>query len=236
MPRSHSDEAIDKTATVPTEPPRPRGQHASVFAAVILGTFALLVLGLVAILLLSRNGGPATSTATESTAFRSAMRKAEVVADFPSRPVVLASVRAVGSHSFSATLTPHELAALLNAFAFESDVAGIRLQLSDTRIEIPEAGSVKLHTTGTANGAAYGGSVTLPAAFANDRIESPGATALAVEGIPGSAGQRAQVGSALVAHFNAWIAAAPGLRIESARIDVGGFVVEGTAPDRLAYP
>ncbi len=88
----------------------------------------------------------------------------------------------------------------------------------------------------TANGGSYSGSVTLPLTYSAGRVNSTGVTALSVEGVLGNDGQKAQVGGALLDYFNAYLAAAPGLTIESASIGADGVTVTGTAPDSLAFP
>ncbi len=43
-------------------------------------------------------------------------------------------------------------------------------------------------------------------------------------------------GDALIDYFNAYLAAAPGLTIESASIGADGVSVTGTAPDSITFP
>jgi hypothetical protein len=248
---SHSDDTSPATATAVAEPPkppatppggiataegpRPRGRGGMIAVAVVV-VLAVVLLGVVVALIVSARGGTKPDAASSSAAFQSAMKKAGVDAQPPAQPVALTSVKTSGSHSFSASFSPEEVAALLNAFPYEYEAAGIRIQLRDTTIAIPQAGLATFTSRIAANGNTYSGTVTLPLSYAGGQISSTGVTDLTVEGITGNAGQKAQVGDALVAYFNAYLAAAPGLTVKSAVITGTGIDVEGTAPDSLTYP
>ncbi len=216
--------------------PEPRRKHTGVIIAIVASIVALVFV--VAVVLIVRGSGSsdAARAAATAAAYESAMKKAGVTAAYPGAPVAVEDITPTGSHPFSATFSPAEVAALLNTFPYESDAAGIRILLQRVSVAIPEAGTAKLNASLTANGGTYSGSVTLPLSFSGGQLSSTGVTALSAEGIPGNDGQKAQVGGALVDYFNAYLAAAPGLTIESASIGADGVTVKGTAPDSLAFP
>lgn len=217
--------------------PEPRRRHTGLIVAIVLSLLAIGLLALVVFVVLgARDGGSGANASATKASYESAMRKAGVTAAYPGRPVALTGVTPRGSHPFSATFSADEIAALFNTFPYESDVAGARIALRNIALALPGPGTAQLAASVTANGGTYSGAVTLPLAFSAGRITSTGATALTVEGINGSDGQRAQAGSALVGYFNAYLAAAPGLTIESASITADGVTVTGTAPDSLTLP
>ncbi len=218
------------------EAPRPRPSRTGVVVAVVVVLIALALLGVVGYLIKSAMSPAVSSTSGQMSAFASAMQKAGVRAEFPVAPIELDGVRASGSHPFSATFTAEEIAALLNTFPYTSNGAGINIGVRDVSLKIPNVGSVQLSARVTANGATYSGSVTAPASYAQGHIITPGATKLSVQGIPGSAAQKAQVSDALATYFNAYLSAAPGLHVDAARIYANGFGVTGTAPDTISYP
>jgi len=217
--------------------PEPPKKRSGVVAAIVAGLIAIVLLAAVVYLVVATTGnkGNGASTARRS-AFESAMHKASVAAAYPGGPVALTSVTASGSHRFSATFTPAEVAAILNTLTFESDSAGIQISLRNVTLGVPEPGTARLSAAVTANGGTYAGSVTLPLSYAGGQVSSSGATDLSIEGISGNAGQKAQVSTALVRFFNAYLAAAPGLTIDTASIGADGVTVTGSAPDSLSYP
>ena len=180
--------------------------------------------------------GPAPTAAATRSSFVSAMRKAGVKAAVPAAPTPLTTVRSTGSHPFSATFTADEVAALLNTFPCTASVAGVQIAMQGASISISAPGSVKFSAKVAVNGGTYIGAATLPVSFSGGQIASTGATALSVEGLPGSDAQRTQVTDALTTYFNAYLSAAPGLHIDSARVLADGVSVKGTAPDSLSYP
>ncbi len=225
-------------APAPDLPPRPtRDSRTAIIVTTVLALTAVAFLALVVYIVVTVRSSPgATSNASSRPAFESAMRKAGVDAAYPGSPVDITAVTAEGSHPFSATFTAEEIAALLNAFRFESDSAGTRIMMERVRADIPAAGTGHLKAAVSVNGATYSGSVTLPLTFENGRVRSPGVTELTVEGIPANDGQKGQVGGALVEYSNAFLAAAPRLTVQSAAITPEGVAVTGVAPDSLSYP
>lgn len=217
--------------------PEPRRRHTGLIVAIVLSLLAIGLLALVVFIVMgSRGSGGGASTAATKAAYESAMRKAGVRAGFPGKPVTITDVTPSGSHAFSAAFSTDEIAALLNTFLYEFDTAGVRISLRNVRLTVPDPGVARLAASVTANGDTYSGSVTLPLTFSGGRVDSAGVTALNVEGIAGNDGQKAQVRTRLISYFNAYLAAAPGLRIESASITTDGVSVKGTAPDSLVFP
>jgi hypothetical protein len=222
------------------EAPRPRGNRVWVVVAILAALLALALMGVVGYLAMTtlspRSIDSSASSPAAQAAFESAMSKAGVKAQPPAQPVAIDSVQASGSHTFSATFTPEEMAALVNNFPYASSLAGVDIALAGVTLAIPEAGSVKLSAEVSVNNGTHSGSVTAPAAFSNGLITSPGATSITVDGIPTSGAQKTQVSDALLRYFNAYLVAAPGLHIDTASIGADGFTVTGTAPDSLTYP
>lgn len=216
------------------EAPRPRPKRTGTVVAVVVAIIALLFIAVVVYLISTQttHSGDAASRA----AFESAMKKAGVQATFPAQPVDVTTLKATGSHPFSATFTAEELAALVNAYPYTSDVAGLSINLRNASMEFPAPGVIKMTANVTANGGTYSGTVTAPASFSAGQISTAGVTDLSVEGISGNDAQKTQVGDALVTYANAYLAAAPGLAIQSARITAAGLEVKGTAPDSISAP
>lgn len=216
--------------------PRPRRKRTGLVIGIVAALVAAAFLAVVVYLVLGSMRATDGSAARTRADFAKAMKKAGVKAAYPGQPVALTSVVPSGSHPFSATFTAGEIAALLNTFRFESDVAGMRISLGRVRASVPEPGSAKLSAMVTANGGTYSGTVELPLSYSAGGISSPGVSVLTVEGISANEGQKAQVGGALVDYFNEYLSAAPGLSVELAAITADGVRVTGTAPDSLAYP
>ncbi|NTU71666.1 MAG: hypothetical protein HGB10_07610, partial [Coriobacteriia bacterium] len=168
--------------------------------------------------------------------FDSAMRKAGVTATYPGNPVTLTDVVASGSHPFSATFTGDEIAVLMSTFPYESDVGGVRANLRNVGISVPEPGSVTITAIINANGGTYSGEIGMPLAFESGRVTTSGVSSLNVEGMPTTDAQKSMAGDAFTTYFNEYLKAAPGLSLDSAVITADGVVVSGTAPDSLTYP
>jgi hypothetical protein len=216
--------------------PDPGRKRTAIILTIVLSVIAVAFVAFVVWLVMATTkGSSGTSDAATKAAYASAMQKAGVNAPYPGGQIAIASATPSGSHPFAATFTPEEIAALLNTFAFESDAAGMRISLRNVSLSSPASGVVKLSANVTANGGTYGGEVTLPLTFAAGRLDSTGVTDLMVEGISANDGQKAQAGGALVDYFNAYLAAAPGLKIESATLGADGVRVSGTAPDSLTF-
>lgn len=223
-----------ESASMPTAKPRRR------WLPWLLGGVAVLVLvGLVGgavVWSLSRKQTSTIDPALTRSAFASAMRKAGVTTDFQGSAVALTSVRASGAHPFSATFTADELAALLNKFTHAASVSGSQISMRDVRLQLAGGDSLRLEANVDVGGSTYGGSATAPITFADGRVASSGATAATAEGVPLNSGQRARLTGALVGYANAYLTAAPGLRIASAKVAADGITVSGVAPDRISLP
>ena len=223
------------------EAPPPRRKNGALIAAIVIAAVAIALLAvvgyLVTVALSASSATRATTSPAAVAAFNSAMRKADVKAQPPTEPVAIErSVQANGSHPFSATFTPEEIAALINNFPYASSLAGVNIELAGVTLAIPEPGSVKLSAQVSVNGGTHAGTVTAPVTFANGLIMSPGATQVTVDGVPTSGAQKTQVSDALVRYFNAYLSAAPGLHIDTASVGADGITVRGIAPDTLVYP
>ena len=215
--------------------PRKRTWLPWVVGGVIVVVFVGLLAGVV-IWALSRTPVGSIDPALTRSAFESAMRKANVTATYPAAPVELTTLRVSGSHPFSATFTGDELAALLNTYPYTADIAGSQISIANVRLRLDARDSLRLTVAATVDGSAYSGSITASAAFSNGSVTSSGATAASVEGLPLNAGQRAQITGALVGYVNAYLSAAPGLTMSSAKVTADGIAVTGIAPDRIELP
>jgi hypothetical protein len=217
--------------------PEPKRKRTGIIVAVVASLVAVAFLVAVVLLVMRSSGGSGVAdTAATKAAFDSAMQKAGVTAGYPGQPVELTSVVPTGSHPFTATFSAEELAALLNTFVYEYDVAGTRIALRNASLGSSAPGVADISASINANWSTYSGSVTLPLTFASGRVSTTGVTALTAEGFPANDGQKAQAGSGLVDYFNAYLAAAPGLTIESASIGADGVSVTGMAPDSITFP
>lgn len=213
----------------------PRRWAPWVAGGIVVLVFVGLVVGTV-VWALSRNSGSTVDPALRAAAFASAMKKAGVDATYPPAAVELTSLRISGSHPFSATFTPEEIAALLSTFTHLAQVSGSDISLRDVTLQLAGSDSLRLSTGVEVGGSAYSGSVTAPVAFSEGRVRSSGATAGSAEGFSLNGSQRAQITEALLGYFNSYLDAAPGLTVGSARLTADGIVVVGRAPDRIELP
>ncbi len=199
-----------------------------VFVAIIVGTVVWA---------LGRPSAAQQDPAATRAAFASAMKKAGVDASYPtSAPVELTGVEASGSHPFSATFTAEELSALLTTFPYAYTANGTSVALERAVISVIETGTMGLNTGVTVDGKGYSAAVEAPVELRLGSVTSPGATSATVEGFSLSSGQLAQVTTAVIDYVNAYLSAAPGLRVGSARVTGDAVVVTGVAPDTLTYP
>lgn len=217
------------------EAPKPKGGRwiVWVIAVVVLALLAAGVVGVIVISLARHSRGSASNPSQATAAFDSAMKKAGVTATAPAAPVQLTSVKAAGSHPFDASFTADEITALVNAFPYSTTVSGQELAVSSASIEIPGDGSVTLSGTITLNGNSYNGSITGPVAFENGQITSTGATGGSAEGFTLGGSQAQQATTMLLDYLNSYLAAAPGLKVESAQLSGTTIHVKGTAPDSI---
>jgi len=199
-----------------------------VFVAIIVGTVVWA---------LGRSSAPRQDPAATRAAFASAMKKAGVDAAYPAAaPIELTSVEASGSHPFSATFTGDELSALLATFSYTYTAGGASVALERASVSVITTGSMELNGGVTVDGKSYSAVVKAPVSVSLGSVTSPGATSATVEGFSLSSGQLAQVTTAVLDYVNAYLSAAPGLQVGSARVTGDAVVVTGVAPDTLAYP
>ena len=237
-PPLNAEPADGGSPSSPSDAPTPAPKRRWVpwiAGGMVVLVFVGLVVGAV-VWALSRKQSSTLDPAIQAAAFASAMKKARVAATYPTNPVELTSLRVSGSHAFSATFTPDELAALVNTYAHTAEVSGSRISLSDVSLELADPGSLRLRAGVGVDGAAYSGAVTIPVTFADGRVTSTGATAASAEGFSLNASQRSQITDALLGYVNAYLDAAPGLRIGSAKVTADGIAVTGQAPDRIELP
>ena len=169
------------------------------------------------------------------TAYESAMRKAGVEASFPAEPVELSSVVPSGGHPFSATFTAEELGALLNTFRFTADVDGSTVLVRRANLRFPGESGIELDARVGVDGSAYTALIEGPVSFRDGFARSPGATRATAEGISLNAAQRVQLTRAVLSYVNAYLQAAPGLDVGSAKLTPDGVAATGTAPDRIEF-
>jgi hypothetical protein len=170
------------------------------------------------------------------TGFDSAMTKAGTKATFPGAPVELSSVSATGSHPFDATFTAEEITALVNTFPWTTEIQATSVAVSGVTVGFPSAGTASLDAAVKVNGSSYSGSLEGPVAYRMGSITSPGATKVTAEGFTVSGDRAAQATDMLLVYLNAYLAAAPGLKVQKAAVTADGVSVSGTAPDSLTLP
>ena len=168
--------------------------------------------------------------------FDSAMAKAGTTAAFPNAPVELALVSAGGSHPFSATFSAEEITALVNVFRWTTDLQGTQVAVSGVTIGFPSAGNARIRAQARVNGSSYSGELEGPVEYRGGMITSPGAKSVTAEGISIGGDRAKQATDMLIVYLNAYLQAAPGLRVDSAEITTDGVRVSGTAPDSLSLP
>lgn len=199
-----------------------------VFVAIIVGTVVWA---------LGRSSSPQQDPAATRAAFASAMRKAGVDAEYPAdAPIELVSVKAAGGHPFSATFTGEELSALLSAFSYTLTANGSSATVESANVSVITTGTMGMNGRVTLDGKSYSAVVEAPVTMQFGTASSPGATSASVEGFTLKGDQLAQLTTAVLDYVNAYLSAAPGLRVGSARVTGDAVVVTGTAPDALTYP
>jgi hypothetical protein len=168
--------------------------------------------------------------------FESAMAKAKTRATFPGTSVELADVTAAGSHHFEDTFTAEEITALANVFLWTTSIQQTSVDVSGVTVGFPSAGTASLHARVKVNGSSYSGTLVGPVAYEAGAITSPGATKVVAEGIPVGGDKAKQATDMLLLYLNAYLEAAPGLRVDTAQVTGDGVHVSGTAPDSLSLP
>ena len=231
--------APPKTGTGMPDPDRP-GRKLSWGCLIALSVFLVLVLvpGLGALTWWRLNTTKPTHVVAPKQlgAFASVMAKAGVKAPAePKAAVELTSVKPVGSHHFEANVTFGELNALLGAFSHAVTVRGAPVTLSNATLSAADKGGVALDGNVSAAGASYSGTVTGSVAFVGGRIVTPNGLAVSAAGIPIGGAQGKQVARVILDYANGYLAAAPGLKVESATVTATGVHVTGAAPDSISW-
>lgn len=222
------------TATATAPPPKRRGRVWAWVIGILLVAIFATVFGSLYWAQAHRRATAATAGTGFPPALASALAKAGTKAELPAHPVELASVEATGAHRFDATFTADELTALLNWFTFSTEIGGKKVTVAKSKVELPGGGEASL-TGGIVYGdSAYSGSISGPVAYENGALGSTGATAVTIEGLEIGGDSAKQATAALLEYLNAYLKAAPGLTITSARVTTAGPVrVSGTAPDAI---
>lgn len=237
---SDSDHPATETAAVVegTGAPRRRLSGRAKLWIAVGSVAGLLVLGALAWLIAwsLSGGGSASDPSQYEAAWRSALKKAGTTAEWPGGPVPLDQVEATGSHPFEARFTAAEITALLNVFTRDATVQGTPIALRKATITFPAQDTVRLDGNVIVDGNSFGAVVDAPATYANGQVQSSGITSARSMGVSADEKTRAMATTALLEYVNEYLAAAPGLVVESARIVPGGVVVSGTAPDALKLP
>jgi hypothetical protein len=239
------------TATALAEPPKPPGTPPVTGAAsspspkrkqwvgwVVGIVAAVIVIGAlvgVVVWALGRGAHPADFSAYKP-GFDSAMVKAGTSATFPGAPVELSGVSATGSHPFDATFTAEEVTALVNVFPWTTDIQGTSVAVSGVTVGFPSAGTANLDAVVKVNGSSYSGTLEGPVEYQSGAIASTGATKVVAEGFTVSGDRASQATNMLLVYLNAYLKAAPGLKVDKAAVTADGVTVSGTAPDSLTLP
>lgn len=225
------------TGTATPDPNRKRGRGcaiaATLFVALLVATAALGAYFFVSqpaqVTPAEKIGGPEVRSA-----FSSAMEKAKVSApQAPTKPIEIATIKPVGKHSFEATFSYEELTALLTAFSHASKSAQ-KAGAAVTAVEEADGG-VRVSGRFSMGGMSYTGTIEGPAAFAGGKIAADGKVSATMNGFPVPSSQADQAAALLIRYLNGYLAAAPGLKIDSAEIAEGGIRVTGTAPDTISW-
>jgi len=225
---------VTESTEAPAPPKTPR--RAVIIGVTTVVVFVAIIVGTV-VWALGRSSGPRTDPAATRAAFASAMEKAGVDAAYPAgAPIELVGVKATGGHPFSATFTGEELSALLATFSYTFTANGSSATLERANVSVVSTGTMALNGGVALDGKSYSAVIKAPVTMRFGTVESPGATSATVEGFSLKGGQLDQVTAAVLDYVNAYLAAAPGLKVGSARVTGDGVVVTGTAPDRLEYP
>jgi hypothetical protein len=163
------------------------------------------------------------------------MHKAGVSApQAPATPVEIASIKPSGSHRFDATFSYAEITALLTAFSHASNSAK-SAGAAVTSVEHVDGNAVRIAGRMSMGGMSYTGTVEGPATFARGQIETAGQVSATMNGFPVPGSQADKAAGLLVRYLNGYIDAAPGLKVESARVEADGIHVTGTAPDKISW-
>lgn len=210
----------------------------------IHGIQAIALIALVAVVSLAIAGAgvwlrpnptPPTPLAVNGTPspFASAMRKAGTTTPAePTKPVPLTSLKATGSHPLDATFSYEELSALFNAFSYTP--TSTPAQLAHISLHIDAKGVLTLMNDPLQGGTTVSvtrGRVT----FRNGRVVA--VAPFTFVAVPSLDRTEVRQGTRdLVDFANAYLAAAPGLKVESATIGPEGVHVIGTAPDHITWP
>jgi len=220
------------TTATPGRPPRKRRVGCWVSAIAVI---VVLALGAGLWWLIASRAHPAAPV-TNASAFDSAMTKAMVKAPGePPAPVDLSTVKARGTHSFDATFTADELAALVNAFPHEVNVGNTSVSLQNVTMNISSGGQMTMSGTVSSGGSAYSGKVVGVVAYKNGQVEAAGPISVQAEGIDLGGTQAATATQLLLAYVNGYLQAAPGLTITEASVSGEGVHARGLAPDSITY-
>jgi len=225
----------------PGKPQRQVGRISDRAVLVILVASFLVIAGLVGVVVWAVGGSGSASAPRPAfdryqDAWESAMAKASVEASFPAGPVDINEVRAIGRQPLDATFTGEELSALMSVYRFEMTVRGETVSAGDVEVSFPDDGVAEMNAVLFARGSRYRAQASAPVTFENGEITSPGLTSLKVAGFNVTGSNREQAGEGLLLYLNNYLRAAPGLRVDEARIVEGGIEVKGSAPERLEHP
>jgi hypothetical protein len=201
-----------------------------VSAVIVVGVLAGVV-----VWALGRGARPADFSAYKP-GFDSAMTKAGTKAAFPGAPVELSGVSATGSHPFEATFSADEITSLVNVFKWTTDIQGTPVAVSGVTVGFPSAGTASLDAVVKLNGSSYSGTLEGPVEYQSGTITSTGATKVVAEGFTVSGDRATQATNMLLVYLNAYLRAAPGLKVDKAAVTADGVTVSGTAPDSLTLP
>jgi hypothetical protein len=228
------------TGTATPDPNRKptRGCGCAIAAAIVLALLiAMAALGAYFIL-----GQPAKVTPAEKvrtpevqSAFSSAMKKAKVSApQAPTTPIEITTVKPIGKHLFEATFSYEELTALLAAFSHASKSAQ-KAGASVTSVERADDGDIRVSGQFSMSGMSYTGAIEGPAKYSGGKIAADGKVSATMNGFPVPGSQAEQAATLLIRYLNGYLAAAPGLKVDSAEIAEGGIRVTGSAPDTISW-
>jgi hypothetical protein len=215
--------------------PNPKRRRSWVVAGVVVAV-VLIVLAALALFFWWQAQQPAPIAQHEANgAVESALRKARVDAPvIPATTIDLAQIKATGSHPFDATFTYDELVALLSTFTYLPQSArGVNFTVNS--LVRTGSGELKVYGDITSRGMSLRGWIQGPVKFSGGKIVPNGDFVANTNGLTVKGTQALRTALIAIAYLNAYLRAAPGLKVQSATITTAGIHVTGTAPDRISW-
>jgi len=230
-----SPPSLPPTTSTATPEPNRRRRRGWVIAGVAIAIVLIALAALVAFFWWQAQQPAPVAHPLVNSAVESALRKAHVSAPpIPATTIDLTQIRATGSHHFDATFTYDELVALLSTFTYlPRSTRGVTFTVNS--ITQADTGEIKLYGDIASRGMSLRGWIQGPVKFADGKIAPNGDFVANTNGLTVKGSQALRTALIAITYLNAYLRAAPGLKIQSATITSGGIHVVGTAPDRISW-